>query len=198
MNHPLRTLALLVATALPLTSAQAAVGIFGNFVEINDTWYQTANPGANQITGYNGLDLGTVSSLVITDASVLTFKNSGGDVTGAQVWWFVNGGGAGSGIQNIGFGSENPAVDPAGNSYPTSGDQNWQGSTPSIDLITGLTPGEYTLSLFYRITSNEGEFFDANGGANYSASFTVVPEPSTLLLALTGLLALATVRRRRR
>ena len=170
------------------------MGIFGSFVEINNTWYQTTNPGANQVTVFDGFNLGSVTSLVITEASVLTFKNSGGNVTSAEIWWFVNGGGAGSAIENIGFSSEGPAIDPAGNSYGTTGDQNWQ-SPIGTDVAASLSQGNYTLSLFYRITSNEGEFFDANGGGNYTATFTVVPEPSTLLLGLTGLLGLAISRR---
>lgn len=186
---------MLVAGLLTL-SAQADVGIFGSFIQVNGTWYQTSNPGPTQTTAFNGYDFGVVNSLVLSGASVLTYKNTGGDVTGAQVWWFVDGGFGGSGIEGISFGNEIPATDPLGNTYNTTGDQNWQGSL-NTDVADGLAPGNHTLSLFYRMTSNEGEYFDPNGGPNYTASFTIVPEPSSLLLGLAGLIGLAVVRRRR-
>jgi hypothetical protein len=94
-----------------------------------------------------------------------------------------------------GFQANSTFTNLAGQSVTGFGDQAWGNTTP-INLM-GLTSGNgnYTLEVFFRATTNEGERFSNNGGSNFKANFTVVPEPSSAAL---GLLGAAFMLRRRR
>lgn len=70
----------------------------------------------------------------------------------------------------------------------------------NIDLLAGLTPGTYTLGSYGFGYGNSDAVSGAatyanNGGANYGAYFTVVPEPACA--TLLGLGCLAIILRRR-
>jgi hypothetical protein len=73
-----------------------------------------------------------------------------------------------------------------------------------LNLLTGLSNGNYTFEVYFQGTTNglggaANPIFLNNGGANYKATFTVVPEPSILaLLAGAALLGACFFRRRRR
>jgi hypothetical protein len=67
--------------------------------------------------------------------------------------------------------------------------------------MTGISAnGIYNLEVYFEATSNEGTQFSNNGGANYIATFEVVPEPSTYALLTLSALAMGgyVIRRRRR
>lgn len=86
------------------------------------------------------------------------------------------------------------------------GGNNWQGYTPGVNILEGLTAGSYSVDVFaYKI-----HFFDVNpepweeriwrdgvDGQPYTAEFQVIPEPATLGLLGLGLAAIAGFRRRR-
>ena len=82
-------------------------------------------------------------------------------------------------------------------------DQKWQTANLTIDLLSGLSNGIYTLyaynSAFTADFPTAGANTTITDGGPYTATFTVVPEPSTLaLLAGPAILgALFFVRRRR-
>jgi hypothetical protein len=200
-----KMLAVVAAFGLAAAGAHADSGIFGSFVQVNGDWYQTANPGATQITDFEGANLGSFDlsdTLEITGANVLTFKNGGSDVTGAEIQWRVYLVGDIPGAfttAGIGFGADAPFNDPATNPYVNAGDQNW-GDLPGSGGVQNIMPlavGNYEVEVFYRATSTDGDHFSNNGGNNFTASFTVVPEPSTILLGAMGLLGLAITRRRK-
>ncbi|MEC7501053.1 MAG: hypothetical protein VX970_04920, partial [Planctomycetota bacterium] len=76
-------------------------------------------------------------------------------------------------------------------------------------ILYGVGDGLYDLAIFLEATTNEGNVFDNNGGANYVAQFRVgsappppnptpFPEPSALLIVVGGLLPLLGLGRRRR
>ena len=107
---------------------------------------------------------------------------------------------------DLGFRGENPA-------YP---DYKWDTTGATVNLLsTVTTPGTYRLTVYFESNGSwfgdpdgggplglQQNFFniaaDNNGGANYSATFTVVPEPSTVSLVALGAAGLLALRRRRK
>jgi hypothetical protein len=158
--------------------------------------------------------LGTVSVLTMDDAEVLTYKNGSSDVDGANVFYRlidVTTTTTGS-FTTVGlpFGQNNPPTDAAGNSYNTSGNQIWGGTTiPGDDpyntgvmatqnVLSALAPGTYLLNLYENSPANDGTNYLNNGGSNYNVEFTIVPEPSSIMLVSVGLLgAIGLIRRRK-
>jgi len=201
----IKKLALLTALALTSSSLFADSGIFGSGVElsINGTiklfaldnsgttrLLPTGSPATLDQTSWNNgsegapvLNLGTFDPtagqfLTLKGGALLSFKNNGSDVTGAFLDFRVFPGiGTPSGsFTELGLPFNEDNV--SGN----TGDQRWAVENQSFNLLTGLTPGTYTLGVFLRTTDTDGGHFSSNGGANYGATFTVVPEPSTLAL----------------
>ena len=178
----------------------AATGVFGSYAQIFTTsstvYVAQSYSGSNP--AFNGADLGIFSlsdNLEMTNASLMTFKNGGGNVTGAEMQYRVYEVGDTPGaFTTIGlnFGSNAPSTDLGGNNFGGSGDQEWRGLVGgSIDLLNGITTnGDYEVEIFYRAFTNEGDRFSNNGGANFKAGFTVVPEPAVALLGGIGLLIL--------
>ena len=186
--------------------SHGATGVFGSYLEIFTTsgtvyvaqQYTGSNPS------FNGANLGTfdlTDDLSISRASLLTWKSDEGgvgDVTGAEIQYRVypTSGSPGSFTTvALGFGSNAPSTDLGGNGFGGGGDQEWR-STINVDLMAAAGgTGDYTVEVFYRAFTNEGDRFSNNGGANYTATFSIIPEPSTALLGGLGMLAL--LRRRR-
>ncbi len=138
----------------------------------------------------------------ISGGEVLTFKNNGGDVTGAMLNWRVDGGAFQA--VNIGFTSNAQFNDAAGNSFNGNGDQKWAGLSPTdIDFLNGVSAGSHTLEIFFSAGSSNGTLFSSDNGNNFKANFDVtdvasVPEPGSLALAGLGLGALLLGRRLKR
>jgi hypothetical protein len=131
---------------------------------------------------------------------VLTFKNGLSDVTGTTLNYRIYTAGSPSGSftpLSIGFTANATFADAAGTSYTNAGDQKWSNSASwnPVNLLTGLTPGNYEIDIYLEAATSDGTAFSNNGGANYKATLTVVPEPSAALLGAIG--ALALLRRRR-
>ncbi len=130
----------------------------------------------------SGPSLGTFDttqgdSLTLDGGEVLTFKNSGSDVTGALVGYSING--AGFTEKGLSFNEDNVS----GN----NGDQRWYSdSAISTDMLSGLSNGTYTLSVYYHATTNDGDKYANNNSNNFKATFTVVPEPSSLMMLLSS------------
>ena len=192
----------ILATLLSAGMAHAATGVFGSYLEL--TTSTSTVYVAQQYTGSNpqldGANLGTfdlTDNLSITGASLLTWKSDTSDVTGAVLEWRVFSGSPGAFTPvALGFIANAPATDLGGNSFGGGGDQEWGSTSLGIDLIAAAGGvGDYTLEVFYRSLTNEGDRFSNNGGDNFAATFSVIPEPGTALLGGLGLLAM--LRRRR-
>ena len=197
----------LVTLIVPV--ALAGTGIFGSYVGIDtgggNTWYGASQPGPAMLTGFDGEDLGDFTvgdSMLISGGEILTWKSGGGDVTGTNIFFAVhvvgtqanNFGGA-----TINFTSDIPFNDAAGNSFSNFGDQKWADIQATPDVLSGVGTGDYSLSVYFTATTNEGTVYDNNGGNNYVANFSVtgVPEPAAYMLLVIGLLPLLLRRRRK-
>ncbi len=203
MNHR-SSKSILAAIALAtMGAAHAATGIFGNYVAIDPdgpgaagyTFYGGLQPGPNLLTPFAGLNLGsyTVGSVAtIAGAEVLTWKNNGGDVTGANLMWAVDGNPLAP--VAINWTANATFNDAASNTFTGNGDQKWaQLTNTSINFLQGATPGAHTLTVQFAINTNGG----VQSSAAYTARFEVtpVPEPSAFVLMALGLSGLL-VRRR--
>lgn len=203
----LKHLSSLVLSALAMTGfSYGAAGIYDSFLF-------TTTTGSTPLTFYdigavtinadfNGANLGSfaLGSTLQIGGQQKSFKNGGTDVTAHNLFWKVTGGFTGVGMPfqwNQGDGGA-----PSGLNNP--GDQQWggdvQGANGSLvlsgNVLSGLSAGNYTLEVYSEIsTNNLGNIANNNGGANYKASFTVIPEPASAVL---GLLGTAILLRRRR
>ena len=79
-------------------SVFAATSIFGSYIGINpdgvgNTWYGTQEWGDNDLTNFEGVNLGTfdrlTDTLQISAFEVDTSKSGGGDVTGVELQYRV-------------------------------------------------------------------------------------------------------------
>ncbi len=195
-----KVLALVTAFGLSIVGANAASGIFGSYIQIGGTWYSMQSFGGT-LDPLQGADLGTFNvgdSLVINDIEIDTFKNDGSDVTGAAYEWRVYSGAPGSfNAVTVNFEANSTYTSANGLSVTGGGDQNWGSPASTPNILASLTAGDYSLEVFARASSSDGPHFSNNGGANYIATFTVVPEPGTLALFGIGMASLAIARRRR-
>ena len=202
----IKKLALSLVVAAVAATASADTGIFANYVVLDlgsgSTFYDLG-PQDTQLPNFsslNGTVFGPGDSFRLTGGETNTFKNNNT---------------SGNGFNDIGTPSFLYSVVPNGvsGSFPLafdsqttsptgSIDQKWQTLGQNVNLLAGLAPGDYTVN--FRVTAptgNNGNFSGGNildSGA-FSASVTVVPEPSSLsLLAGPAILgAWFFVRRRR-
>ena len=153
------------------------------------TW---ATGGSGQPS--TGPSLGTftqgVDTLTLNGGEVLTYKNSGADVTGAYVEYSIDGGAFIS--YSLAFNQDNVN----GN----GGDQRWYSDGENVNLLNGLSTGTHTLSVYFYDNNNvDGSDYVSNGAHNYNALFTItaVPEPAVTYVATAGFGLLFLLRRRR-
>ena len=206
------TLVLLVAVLLAPLSVSAAVGTFGSYIGIDDgsgnAWHGGNQPGPNTLDSFHGKWLGDYTigdTMLISGAELLTWKNGGGDVTGAKIHFSIYETTAAPVTWNttdINWSANSPFNDAAGNNFVGGGDQKWSNISATPDVLYGVGNGLYHLAVYLEASTNEGALYDNNGGGNYVASFRVgpaiSPEPSTFLILAGGLLPLAALLRRRR
>ena len=150
-------------------------GIYQTYAILDDgstTTYYHGGINNGGTTPYSGHTFGTVTQLTLKGGEIKSWKNSGGDVTGAKLYYRVY--------------TSNPEPSPlpsfteldlpwSENGIDGSGDnQKWAKSDYTTDILTGLSASEsYTLEIYWKITSNVGDKFDDNSGSNFKSSFTV-------------------------
>ena len=193
---------LVMGLVLLANSAFAATGVFGGYIVLSlnggaSAFYKLENPADPVTPPFSNVNFGIFNpllgqSFLLTGGEADTFKNGASNVTGAFLNYRIYPTGSPSGSftnLNLPF-----------NSDLGGGDQKWQTLVASANLLTGLANGNYTLEVYVNsTTSADGDQFLNNGGANYKATFSVVPEPSSfaLLAGPTLLGAWFFIRRRR-
>lgn len=190
--------------------AFGAAGIYDSFIFTTTNGTSPAfYYGLGGGTAFDGADLGTfdrdAGDTLQFGGQQKSFKNNSTDVTAHTLHYSINGGSFQTVALNFQW-NNGDAGAPAG--LNNGGDQQWGGDvtgsnasfTVSSDVIAGLANGTYTVDVFSSITTNgvnaAGTINNDNGGSNYTATFTVVPEPSSA--ALLGLGGLALILRRRK
>lgn len=176
---------LLLGLALFATSALADTGIFGGYIVLSlnggsSNFYKLENAADNTTPPFSGVYFGMFDpsagqTFVLTGGEADTYKNGGSNVTGADVAYRIYPTGSPSGSftsLNLPYNSE----------LANPGDQKWQTLSATTDLLAGLANGNYTLEVYVHSTTNEGDRYLNNNGPNYTATFSVVPEPSSLAL----------------
>lgn len=126
--------------------------------------------GAGVFNTYHYGFFNTNDTFVLNGGEIKTFKNGSGNVCGGEIFYTVYKSCEGSGT----FSSVNIPY----NGELGGGDQRWQNTSANVNLLSGLSDGDYVLEVFWRISGDDsggctGEQFDSSGGANFKAFFTV-------------------------
>ena len=204
---------LLAAISVAASSAFAGASIYDSFVIVNGTFYDIGSNTSNADYGTSLGEFDTTMSITL-GGQQKSSKDNGTDVTGHQLLFRIFQGAPGptQPFSTINYGFQwNQGDTGAPGNLNNAGDQQWgtdvQGANTVSDAITlslaGFDPGVYTLEVYSQITTDgtnaAATIFNNQGGSNYRAAFTVVPEPSSLsLLAGPAILgAWFFVRRRR-
>jgi hypothetical protein len=158
------TLTLLLFSLLSLNS-QAASGIFDAYAILN---INGAGNTYKSHSTFNTWDIGTfnnASTLLLNGGEIKTYKNSGSNVTGGSINYriYKNGTTPGDFTQlSLNF-CENLCC--------PDGNQKWCKTDANVNLLSNLTIGTYTVEIYWRATSSDGDHYYNNGGSNYKASF---------------------------
>ncbi len=186
----LKTVALVAGLLGSATAAHAQdAGIFNGFaiLSINggaNAYYDLApNTGNPDLDGaaLGSFNPGSGNTLVLRGGELQTFKNGGADVSSARLNYRVYLSGAPSGAYT--------AVNlPFGSNLGPPGDQKWEATANTTNLLAGLPAGNYVLDVYGDATTTVGGKFMSNGGLNYKATFTVSSPASSFTAGFeTGL-----------
>ncbi len=201
----------LIAPFMLMTAGTSfgAAGIYDGFLFTTTTgaapltFYDIGAASLN--VDFDGANLGSFvlgSSLQI-GGQQRSFENNSTVVTTNTIFWKVVG--AFVGVNLPLQWTQGDVGAPGGLNNP--GDKQWGGDVQgangalvlSGNVLSGLAEGTYTLEVYSEISTNavnaDPTIFNSNGGNNFKASFTVVPEPATAVLGMFGLGLL--LRRRR-
>ncbi len=186
----MKKITLLIAAASLALALTSHASFQASFAAVNGSYYDL-----NATTGnadFQGTDLGifdtTTDSILLGSEMNLT----GGNIEYSRTGWAVK--------DNLGAIVGGSFTETAGSfDSVQSGNDRWVLSGASRpDLLSGLSNGDYTVEVYLHGKYNGGgNFFESNGGPNFIADFTVVPEPGAYAL-IAGLFGLSFVALRRR
>jgi hypothetical protein len=204
--------------------SRAGVNIVDDFIILNALGTGAAFSGQNYYDvkrdaslvnpNFNGANLGTFN-ILSTDVTIGGNTYSAGgllQLKGAELKTDVTGGGDyqnGSNFGRLFYAVTAVGVNPS--SFTTLNmsltnaawpNYTWANTATSVNLLQGLAVGSYKLTAYFETNgsyyTSSQQFYsinpDNNGGANYVATFAIVPEPSTGVLMGLGFAGLVTVR----
>ena len=176
-----KILIIVFLSVLPtVISGQANIQIYESYAILsinggaNSYYDMDAFTGNPDFQGANLGSYGTGSSLVVKGGQSKTTKCNGGDVTGGNFYYryYLTSSGPSGGFTPIGIGFNGNLGSGCG-----GGDQVWEGTGGTENIISGLTiPGNYTLEVYSDATGFPGTVYSSNGGANYKATFTITKD----------------------
>jgi hypothetical protein len=149
-------------------------GIFQTYVIVDDgtdTYYHGGANNDGSSSPFASHAFGNVTQLTLNGGEIKSWKNNGGNVTGAKLYYRVY--------------VSSPAPNPLPNfseldlpwveDLPSNEDQKWAKADYAIDILSGLSSSEtYTMEVYWKITtSNVGDKLDDNSGSYFASSFTV-------------------------
>jgi hypothetical protein len=195
------------------TFATAATGIFGGYLTIAGTKYKSNGSYGGSEPTFNGLNLGMQSAggtLNLTQFETLAFADSGHSTFDFAFAYRIrlNSLPTSTNPADYAFVSANNGGTQHGVSIGGNNEKaEWTGA---VNLLSGLSNGAYAIDVIHKAGAWEGgSNFERLANVNntqpgstswssvspFSATFTVVPETTTSLLAALGTLIL--LRRRR-
>ncbi|NCG08316.1 MAG: hypothetical protein GWO81_01900 [Verrucomicrobia bacterium] len=188
----------ILTSLLALGGVLNAQSIFNGYAYVSDTtagtnstWYNLS--GSGQSTSFQGANLGTFSNALWLGGQT-GFDSVGNGVNFIEMGYSITGTATANGTIAYAFQSFSAPNDQQGT------DVNGANTSDiSTNLISAhsLTAGSYNISIYVQGAPNNGSsIYDSNGGSNYNAAFTVVPETSTYaLFAGLGVLAFVLTKR---
>lgn len=147
----------------------AETGVYDSYIIMNANFYDahtsTSNPDFND-NNFGSFNQNT--SFILSGGELKTWKNGSSDVTGAFMYYRIYEQGATAG-NFIEIQLPWMANDIDGN----ANNQRWATNEANINILNGLSPGNYYLEIYFKATTNEGDRWSNNNSANYKASFSV-------------------------
>ncbi len=112
---------------------------------------------------FDGSVFDNPASLILKGGQNKTWKNGSTDITGGGLQYRI-----------FKCDESAPSFSYSGGfswvSDDGGGNQTWEKSDDNVDLISSLTPGIYTLEIYFEAYSNEGNKYYTNGGSNFKAT----------------------------
>jgi len=184
---------IVLLVALVAASAMGATGWYSDYIIVSGVQNLGSNGGYLWIGGdpsygsaFDGFNLGNVPQAGFSVGADMRYWSDTQDRDGGAFYW-----------QLEGATSPNEVIW----TQTFLGGNDYQGtSATSTSIGNGASLGQHTLTVWAKswgTTEVPGDSWLNNGGANYSATFTTVPEPTTLVLIGAGIAGLLAFRRRR-
>jgi hypothetical protein len=186
---------LLPGVFLSKKSLAQSSGIYESYAILNINAGGNAYYDMQATTGnpdFQGANLGNfvigTNTLVLNGSQNKTFKNGGCDITNGTLSYRIYKVGATPGVfstLNLPFSCQHPTAGCGTN----PGDQVWENTAGSLNVLTGLNSGSYRLEVFNSAdyqNCGTGTHNSNNGGANYIANFNVIDPANPIEVVSTG------------
>lgn len=168
------------------TASLAAMGWFQDYIIVagaQNSGYYWIGQDPGWATKFDGANLGNVPTGGFLIGADMRYWSDTQDRDGGAFYWRVDGGS----ITEIIW------------TQTYLGGNDYQGTYPTtVSVGSGLSLGQHTLEVWAKSWgTGQGDSWLSNDGLNYKATFTTVPEPTTLVLIGAGIAGLLVYRRRR-